>query len=766
LLNDLVSFARHGGQLPGGSAISIQPAIRQGTVASSPEGSALGSAWATLVAFFTGKLRKRFYADTRLFSDDPDAARQVAAGYMCLAAALGWVTSFFSILLANPSHIEAHVLAVINFVGCSYGFMQVRLRRDPRLAMDWLLVLHLISVAILSFKHSGLIAPIAASLPAIVGVTTLYASKRIRLPIIALTILVGGFCTLTSAGVIGVPSTFTPQAHAMMTFATMLFSSIALGGIGWIANIARDYSVNRLQEANLFVLENAARSRVALEAARVGLWDVPDAELQRFHVSESFQSVTGYSGDEFNGIFGEGIRKFIHPEDITPLRDAFALGRKRMSRLRVDFRLMTKTRGYRWFSARARYSKNPDGTTRISGSLQDITFIKAAEEALRAGRDRAREANKAKSDFIAVMSHEVRTPLNAIMGSVEVLKRGQRDKETTELVRLIDDAGRGLLTIVSDLLDVSKIDAGKLDISYSPTDLCALVRRTVEFWGPQASNKGLALTIDCSEAEASTLMLDAGRIGQIVGNLVSNAVKFSDTGSVTARLSTYDSRDGRVEVVISVIDTGPGIPDALAETIFAPFEQAPSNASRGGTGLGLFISRRLARLMDGDLTLEPARRNGSHFRLSLLAERAQPHKIAAAETAEEPTWNGKRIICVDDNENNRRIVELLLGKFGVDVTCCASGDEALDLCAIQAFDLILMDIVMPGLNGIETLHRLRTDAECPNRDTPAIALTAKLAPEDLAAYAAAGFEGFAGKPINIRELASAIAPLIIDPARA
>ncbi|HOY79054.1 MAG TPA: ATP-binding protein, partial [Hyphomonadaceae bacterium] len=317
-----------------------------------------------------------------------------------------------------------------------------------------------------------------------------------------------------------------------------------------------------------------------------------------------------------------------------------------------------------------------------------------------------------------------------------------------------------------DLLDVSKIDAGKLDVTYTSTDLSALLRRTVEFWGPQASNKGLSLTVDCSEAETSTLMLDAGRIQQIVGNLVSNAVKFSDTGSVTARLSTYDSRDGRVEVVISVIDTGPGIPDALAETIFAPFEQAPSNASRGGTGLGLFISRRLARLMGGDLTLEPARRNGSHFRLSLLAERAQPDQIITVETPDEPMWDGKRILCVDDNENNRRIAELLLGKFGLDVTCCASGDEAIDICAIQTFDLILMDIVMPGLDGIETLHRLRTDAGCQNRDTPAIALTAKLAPEDLATYAAAGFEGVAGKPINIRELASAIAPLIIDPARA
>jgi len=732
---------------------------------SPPRGTVLGSAWAVLAAFFTGKLRKRFYADVRLFGDDPDVTRQIASGYMCLAAAFGWVVGFVSVLWLNPHHIEAHVLALINGAGCAYGFLQIRRRHDPRIMMDWLLLLHLATVAIVSFRHAGLVAPIAASLPALVGITALYARKWVRTPILIMTAIVGCFCILTSTGIIGITSAYTPRAHAVMTFSTMLFSSLALGGIAWIANIARDYSVNRLQEANDLVVENAARSRVALEAARVGLWDVPDASLQRFHVSESFQSVTGYSAEEFDGVFGGGMVNFVHPEDIGPIREAFAIGQKRMSRLRIDFRLLTKARGYRWFSARARYSKNPDGTIRISGSLQDINFIKAAEEALRAGRDRAREANKAKSDFIAVMSHEVRTPLNAIMGSVEVLKRGQRDEETTELVNLIDEAGRGLLTIVSDLLDVSKIDAGKIAITYSPTDLCGLVRRTVESWGPQATNKGLTLSVDCSEADTSLLLIDAGRVRQIVGNLVSNAVKFTDSGNVTARLSTYEARDGRVEVVLSVTDTGPGVPDALAETIFAPFEQAPSNASRGGTGLGLFISRRLARLMGGDLTLEPVRRNGAHFRLSLFAERAQLNQVAAVETLEDPLWDGKRILCVDDNENNRRIAELLLGKFGVDVTCCASGDEALDICAIQTFDLILMDIVMPGIDGIETLLRIRADAECPNHKTPTIALTAKLAPEDLAAYAAAGFEGVAGKPINIRELAGAIAPLIIDPAK-
>lgn len=727
--------------------------------------SAFGSARAIIVAFFTGKLRRRFYADVRWFSDDPEATRQVAAGYMCLAAAVGWAISFFAVLAVNPGHIEAHVVTVAAIIGCLHGFLQIRRHRDPRIFMEWMLYFHLIAIAVISFRHAGVIAPVTASLPAIVGTTCLYAREKTRKPALLFALAIVGFSALTATGVIGVASSYPTHTHSLMMLCTMTFASITLGGIAWIANISRDYSVSRLEEANQLILENASRSRVALEAARVGLWDVPDATQPRFHVSESFQTVTGYCADEFNGVFGS-IGKFVHPEDIEPLRAAFAMGEKRMSRLRIDFRLKTKTRGYRWFSARARYSYNPDGSTRISGSLQDINFIKAAEEALRAGRDRAREANKAKSDFIAVMSHEVRTPLNAILGSVEVLKRGGHDKPTTELIDLIDDAGRGLLTIVSDLLDVSKIDAGKLEIVNASTDLSALVSRTVDFWRAQAANKGLALQVDCSDADDVPLMIDAGRVRQIVSNLMSNAIKFTDTGTVTAKLSTYAARNGRVEIALSVIDTGPGVPDALAETIFAPFEQAPSNASRGGTGLGLFISRRLARMMGGDLTLEPARANGAHFRLSMVADRANAVVEQIASRSADPLWHGKRVLCVDDNENNRRIADLLLSKFGMDITTCASGDEAIDICSMQKFDLILMDIVMPEMDGIETLRRLRADGDCPNHQTPAIALTAKQAPEDLAAYAVAGFEGSAGKPINVRELAMAIAPLIVEAAKA
>jgi PAS domain S-box-containing protein len=707
----------------------------------------------------TGRLRARFYADIGLMSDKPDAAARVSSGYVCLAASFGWCVGLLMLLVANPGHLESIVVSAVVSIACFVGFTRMRIGRDPQIIVDTLMLVHLGAVAYLSWRHSGVVAPVVVSLPIIAGLAIMFQRGTMRVVTLGVGVLVAIFSLVCASGLIGVPTIYSPQALAAVTFLIMAFTAAALGGIAAIASMSRDYAMTHLMRTNDTILENAARSRVALEAARVGLWDVPDLGAQRFHVSESFQTVTGYSAEEFDGIW-KNIERFVHPDDLATLREAFAIARTRMSRLRVDFRLNTRTRGYRWFSARARYIFNENGSIRISGSLQDINFIKLAEEALRKGRDQARAADKAKSDFIATMSHEVRTPLNAIMGAVEVLKRGAHDRETTELINLVDDAGSGLLAIVSDLLDVSKIDAGKLEITSGPTDIRALVTRTVDVWRPQAVDKGLALEVDCRNADAAELLVDGGRIRQILGNLLSNAIKFTDTGSVRVMLSTHDHSDGRVEIVLSVIDSGPGVPDTVAETIFAPFEQSPGNASRGGTGLGLFISRRLARLMGGDLTLEPARRSGAHFRLSLTVDPAAREGAAALDPSADPVWAGRQVLCVDDNEKNRRIVELLLRKFGMDVTLCASGGEAIDVCALHRFDVVLMDIVMPEMDGIETLRRLRSDPEGLNRDTPTIALTAKLTNEDLVSYSAAGFAGVAGKPINVRELAQAIAPAL------
>ena len=713
-----------------------------------------------------GNLRQRFYADVANFGAAPDAARQVAAGYICLALVVIWTVSTVATALAYQAISITTFISLLN-VGISYvAFSWIARRRDPRRVIDWLVLLYCGSAMIAQYIHSTFVAPMVMTLPVMAAIAVLYQRPQMR-PVsgVAGTITVG-VCLLAALGVIGTLPSQSASARVVMVFAGLLATVVTLFCVAVMEILAREYVHDQLRQTNNAFGDSASRASTALESARVGLWDVPDAAHPRFLVTDSFRAITGYTSDEFNAIFVD-LKKFIHADDVSVLRDAFAVGQERMSRIRVDFRMLTKTRGYRWFSARARYIPNPDGTTRISGSLQDINVVKAAEEALRTSRDQARAANKAKSDFIGVMSHEVRTPLNAILGSVEVLKRGRHDNETAELIGLIDDSGRGLLAIANDLLDVARIDAGRMEIAREPLDITTALTRTVEFWGAQAREKGLDLTVDCTQAEGlPMLMLDAGRVRQIVGNLLSNAIKFTDTGSVVARISAHEGEEGRIDVVISVIDTGPGVPGDVAEAIFSAFEQAPGAASRGGAGLGLFISRRLARMMGGDLTLEPARAKGAHFRLTLSAARVDPEMLKTATPGiGDAQWQGLRILCVDDNDKNRRIAALLLGKLGLDVTLCASGEEALDLCATQPFDVILMDIIMPEMDGLETLRRLRTESDSLNRATPAVALTAKIAPEDIASYLQAGFASVSAKPINVADLASAIARVLAERPR-
>jgi len=376
---------------------------------------AIGQARDVLWAFITGRLRQQFFADARAFAGDEEATRMLGAGYVCLAGAIGWSFGVIFTAIFNPSQMFSQTIGVISAAAGIYGFNCIRRRKDPRPVMAVMVMGLLAAVMLASFTNSGLLAPIVLSMPIAVGLMVVYMRGALRYISMAVCAVVVVFCYLSATGVIGVPPTYTENNYWAMTFVILAGSFVCLGAVTSIANFSRDFAIEQARAANDAIMESANRSRLAMEAAKVGLWDIPNVELRRFSTSDSFESITGYTAEEFNALFGN-LDKFVHPDDAAPLRETFALGRKRMSRLRVDFRLKTKTRGYRWFTCRARYSTNPDGSQRLSGSLQDINFIKAAEDALRAGRDRAREANKAKSDFIALMSHEVRTPLNAILG--------------------------------------------------------------------------------------------------------------------------------------------------------------------------------------------------------------------------------------------------------------------------------------------------------------------------------------------------------------
>ena len=716
-----------------------------------------------LSALFRGRLREQFFADVRAYAGQPDALARTGAAYTCLVAAVAWAPALPFILTIKHGPGPTFLAGLICLTMAVLGFIRLRQKKDPRPLLAGVLFAMFGAAMAASLRQSGQLAPMDITVPTTAALAVMHLPGNLRLAAIAAAVAAVTIAFLTNAGLIGSPpSALDAESLGALSLVALVLSFFQMGAAAWIFAASRDFAIEEVQTANRLILESANRSRRAMEAASVGLWDIPNVDLRRSAVSDSFVTATGYTATELDGIFGGGVTNFVHPDDVETLRARFATARRTLAPFRLDFRLKTKTRGYRWFTARAAYSKNPDGSLRVSGSLQDIDFMKAAENALRAGRDRANEANRAKSDFIAMMSHEVRTPLNAILGSVEALKRSQQTKEDRDLIDLIDDAGHGLLAMVSDMLDLSKIEAGKLAVSPEPTDLPALISRTVDLWRPQARSKGLMLSVDVSRTGEPWVNIDPTRLRQIVNNLLSNAVKFTDVGGVSIDLRMSETSAQRAMIELTVTDTGPGVPPAAVERIFAPFEQAKTDHARGGTGLGLFISRRLAELMGGSLTLADSSGPGARFRLSLTADYAAERSNDPEAKTDHWDWANRSVLVVDDNAANLRIARVLLQQFGLDVTACSNAAEALEICSSRRFDALLLDMLMPETSGAQLLEKIRRQTNGLNAKTPAIALTGSVSERDLATYDAAGFESVAAKPINVRELALALAPFMAD----
>ncbi|PZQ65357.1 MAG: hybrid sensor histidine kinase/response regulator [Phenylobacterium zucineum] len=372
-------------------------------------------------------------------------------------------------------------------------------------------------------------------------------------------------------------------------------------------------------------------------------------------------------------------------------------------------------------------------------------------------RRRAEDASKAKSDFLATVSHEIRTPMNAIVSAANLLGRSRLSKAQREQVEMLKDANDVLLSLLNDVLDLSRIEAGKMTIEPSDFEL----RRTAEglqrLWRPRAEDKGLELRLEIAADVPARVRLDPLRLKQILSNLISNAVKFTDTGSVTVRV-----RADRGRLAFEVSDTGVGIPAEAVERLFSAFEQAGAGAGRkhGGSGLGLAISRRLAAMMDGELSVESVPGEGSTFRLVLPLVEAETTVTLADDRAEIDAGldllDGLSVLVAEDHPVNRRVLELLLAPSGCQLTFCEDGAQAVEVAQVQAFDAILMDMQMPVMDGVEATRRIKAAAG-PNARTPVIALTANALEHHRAEWATVDVQVFVSKPIEPQELFAALA---------
>ncbi len=386
-----------------------------------------------------------------------------------------------------------------------------------------------------------------------------------------------------------------------------------------------------------------------------------------------------------------------------------------------------------------------------------LRYMLRAAQAIQAARDSERvaaAASRAKSDFVANMSHEIRTPMNGILGMSELMLDGPLDERKRGYAEDIRDSALSLLRVLNDVLDMSKIEARGMTIAPSPVAIREIVADVVQMLRHGAAVKGVALGGQCDGMLPPYLLLDGGRLRQVLVNLVGNAVKFTDAGRVDIQARSTPVGDSVVRLVVDVSDTGVGIPLAEQSQLFEKFWQADSSASRkGGSGLGLAISKQLIELMGGTISVSSEPGKGSVFTVMLDAEIATAPGIEnQVPVADDDGFGvGGSCLAVDDHPVNRRVTGRLLAKLGYTVALAASGEEALQMTAEQSYDVIIMDCQMPGMDGLEATRRIRA-SRGPNAETPIVAFTASTMPGDRERCAQAGMDGFVSKPATLREL--------------
>lgn len=387
--------------------------------------------------------------------------------------------------------------------------------------------------------------------------------------------------------------------------------------------------------------------------------------------------------------------------------------------------------------------------------------LSALAEQLGRARIEALAASKAKSDFLATMSHEIRTPLNGVLGITQLLMAGQLDAEQADMIRVIDDSGQILLRLLNDILDLSKIEAGKMDLDTAVFDPCQLASDTQTLWSARAGEKALDFSIDVQAPEDARYEGDVVRLKQVLFNLIGNAIKFTDEGLVDVRIALHAIGRRRSVLRVDVHDTGCGVSEAARADLFTAFTQANSEATRthGGSGLGLTISKRLVELMGGTIGMRSREPQGSTFwfevPLRRVLETPVPAKAGNAPVQTGTEAAGLRVLVAEDNPINQTVARGFLKLRGLKPSFVENGQQAVEAVQAQDFALVLMDMEMPVLDGLDATRQIRR-LPGPAGRTPIIALTANAVHGSAQRCLEAGMNAYVSKPIDQTALFAAI----------
>lgn len=497
--------------------------------------------------------------------------------------------------------------------------------------------------------------------------------------------------------------------------------------------------------------EERNRLNEAQAIAKVGSWELsfPSFVMSLSRESRKILELEDHDGETF-----EAIKSKIHEGDLAHVELLMQKAIRDKKDFAVECRIINRDGSVKHIMCMGEVVSD-NAIVALKGTFQDITEHKRVEENLKEAKRLAEEANTAKSMFLANMSHEIRTPLNGILGLTQIMMSDTVNADHRTYLEMIHESGKNLSKLINDILDLGKIESGKLELDDSPFDFRKVIHSEIERHRILAEGKGLTLHCQVARAIPKIVLGDQVRISQIISNIVGNSVKFTDEGGITVTFSLKENKGERVVVEGVIKDTGIGIPDDSHERIFQTFSQADNSVTRkyGGTGLGLSIVKSLVELMNGRISFEsPAdheSNRGSVFRFTFDL------KVPAEAVAEAPAakqggrlTRAVRVLIVDDNAVNLLVARKMSEQFGAHVTTVDNGLAAIDVTKTKEFDIVLMDIQMPDFDGLQTTRQLRKL----HFTKPIVALSASAYKEDIQRSLLSGMNGHLQKPFTASEL--------------
>lgn len=525
------------------------------------------------------------------------------------------------------------------------------------------------------------------------------------------------------------------------------------GNVYQVQTSARDISSRKFIENKLKESERKYKLISNNSEDLISLYTSEENPI-RTYISPSCKKIMGYEPEE---MIGRSPYDFILSEDAEKMKENIHPITLSGKTAIAQYRAMRKDGTIIWLESISNPSFNEEN--KIIGfqtSARDITQRKKYEQEIISAKEKAEEATKAKSQFLSMMSHEIRTPMNAIIGLTNLLLEEKPNPIQIESLNLLKFSGENLLTIINDILDFSKIEAGKIVLEYNDFNLHALMVQTTEMLRPRATQKGLEFNFVYEDSAIKFLKGDQVRINQIVTNLVSNAIKFTEKGSVELVVTPRSNHNGNNEIQFIIKDTGIGIPQDKIDTVFESFSQASSDITRkfGGTGLGLSISRQLLKLMGSDMSVKSQIDKGSEFSftLSLKSGEIKNEDKKQVKNGNPLFQHPTNILLVEDNRVNQIVASRFLKKWGASIDTANNGIEALELIASKKYQLILMDLEMPEMDGYETSIKIRSQSDLYFKNIPIIALTASAMVEIKAKSLSVGMNDYISKPFQPDEL--------------